>query len=60
MNDYENEKMEVAKKLGTNDPYDTIVNTKIASQDEAINSNKTITKRHNLHNLEKTKGRKDM
>ncbi|WP_297130522.1 hypothetical protein [Terrisporobacter sp.] len=60
MKDYENEKMEIAKELGTNDPYDTEVNTKIASQDEAVNSSKTITKRNNLHNFEKTKGRKDI
>ncbi len=52
--------MEIAKELGTNDPYDTEVNTKIASQDEAVNSSKTITKRNNLHNFEKTKGRKDI
>ena len=30
LKDYENEKMEIAKELGTNDPYDTEVNTKIA------------------------------
>ena len=59
MKDYENEKIEVAHELGVNNPDDTQVNVKIASQDEAVNSSKTLTKRHNLNNLEKTKGRKD-
>ena len=59
MKDYENEKIEVAQELGVHNPDDTQVNVKIASQDEAVNSSKTLTKRHNLNNLEKTKGRKD-
>lgn len=59
MTDYENEKVEMAHELGVNNPDDIQVNVKIASQDEAVNSSKTLTKRHNLNNVEKTKGRKD-
>ena len=54
MKDYENEKLEIASELGTIHANDVEVNVKIASQDEAKYSSKTITKQHNLNNQMKT------
>lgn len=54
MKDYENEKLEIANELGTNNPDDPLVNVKIASQNEAKFSSKTTTKQHNLNNDMKT------
>ena len=54
MKDYENEKLEIANELGTIHANDVEVNVKIASQDEAKYSSKTITKQNNLNNQMKT------
>lgn len=54
MKDYENEKLEIASELGTIHANDVEVNVKIASQDEAKYSSKTITKHNNLNNQMKT------
>lgn len=56
MRDYENEKVEMADELGTNDPDDALVNIKIASQGEAKFNKRTITKENNLSNPTKKKG----
>ena len=45
MNDYKNEKLEFANELVNN----TEVNTKIASQNEAKYSKKTMTKKHDAY-----------
>ena len=45
VNDYKNEKLEFANELANN----TEVNTKIASQNEAKYSKKTMTKKHDAY-----------
>ena len=45
MNDYKNEKLEFANELANN----TEVNTKIAPQNEAKYSKKTMTKKHDAY-----------
>jgi hypothetical protein len=54
MQDYKTEKAEIAEELGVNGANSTEVNAKIASEREPEYSNKTLTKRHNLKNDQKT------
>ncbi len=54
MEDYINEKIEVAHELGIHGSSDVEVNTKIASAGESKYSNKSMVTRHNHHNDQKT------
>lgn len=54
MEDYINEKIEVAHELGIADNNATEVSSKIASQGESKYSNKSMVTRHNHHNDQKT------
>ncbi len=54
MEDYINEKIEVAHELGIHGSSDVEVNTKIASVGESKHSNKSMVTRHNHHNNQKT------
>ena len=54
MEDYINEKIEVAHELGIHGSSDVEVNTKIASAGEFKYSNKSMVTRHNHHNDQKT------
>lgn len=53
MEDYQNNKLEIAEDLGYHGANNTEVNAKIASQDEAKYSTKTIVKKNNLQNPQK-------
>ncbi|MGL5314970.1 MAG: hypothetical protein ACRC92_17085 [Peptostreptococcaceae bacterium] len=50
MDDYKNEKMEIAEELGVNGANQTEVNAKMASQGEAKYSNKTMNAKHKYVN----------
>lgn len=50
MDDYKNEKMEIAEELGVNGANQTEVNAKMASQGEAKYSNKTMNTKHKYVN----------
>lgn len=54
MEDYKNNKLEIAQEMGYNGANNTEVNAKIASDDEAKFSTKSVVKKNNLHNPQKT------
>ncbi|RDY28040.1 hypothetical protein CHL78_006980 [Romboutsia weinsteinii] len=54
MEDYKNNKLEIAQEMGYSGANNTEVNAKIASQDEAKYSTKSVVKKNNLHNPQKS------
>ncbi len=54
MQNYQKEKLEIAKELGINGANSSEVNVKIASQGEPEHTNKTMTKHRNMQSKQKT------